>query len=642
MLTFGFARPVGDSGLQKVTTPVSNFLTLRNLAAPNACLGPTLDKRCEDTGYFPLNRNYLYRIFSFVKPHGDIMKIGTYKGSRPTSPVAPKTTNAAGGEAYLVTDPVEKLIFTVGHLLGEPTYYDEDGVNDAATALLFTCQDVLNSDTPEDLFIVASWARDQVNGLKLRATPLLLLMAAIQDNGSSVRRFGSLVRKYGPSILKRADEPRLLFAMWSYIYGGGKQRTAKIPQALKKVIADRLERATEYELAKWVGNGRPSMADVVRVCARHLIKLPKIQYILNREQWITGDNGRYNPAIETPYLYARWYLANCNGELTETAKKLIRENDFTWDFLSSLFGHDEIQKMWIWNAVAPRLPYQAKLMNIRNMIDNCVDLDPVLNELSDPEAVRKGGQLPYKYLAALRFSTTKVVSRFGVTEYREEDHDMDHFTKKLIREKLSKAMDVSLEALPDLPGRTAILVDVSGSMTDPVSGKSKMSCMDVATTLAAAFYKKSNAVVVPFHSNVVNVTLDQNSTMITLIDQLQRNVGGATYGDRAINHLTQHGIKVDRIILLSDMQIYRSYGYTGSSMQQALQEYRKVCPGVKLYSINLTGTPESPTSPDKNVHLLSGFSENLITLIRDIESGENGSQKNELPTIRELRKRYKK
>ena len=95
------------------------------------------------------------------------------------------------GRAYNVADPVTKLIHTIGGgFFSEPKYYDsnrtyaefmvellttgkisstitdDQGLTEQAREVLETAVAVANGDTPEDLLIVAAWARDTENGLQ--------------------------------------------------------------------------------------------------------------------------------------------------------------------------------------------------------------------------------------------------------------------------------------------------------------------------------------------------------------------------------------------------------------------------------------------------------------------------------------------
>lgn len=95
------------------------------------------------------------------------------------------------GRAYDVGDAVTKLTHTIGGgFFNEPKYYDsnrsavefynelfstgrissiivdEMGLTEQAREVLETAAAVANGETPEDLLVIAAWARDTKNGLK--------------------------------------------------------------------------------------------------------------------------------------------------------------------------------------------------------------------------------------------------------------------------------------------------------------------------------------------------------------------------------------------------------------------------------------------------------------------------------------------
>jgi predicted metal-dependent peptidase len=95
----------------------------------------------------------------------------------------------------------------------------------------------------------------------------------------------------------------------------------------------------------------------------------------------------------------------------------------------------------------------------------------------------------------------------------------------------------SLDELPPLPGRTVVLVDVSGSMTDTLSAKSDLTRMDAAATLASivpgdvrVFTFSSALVECPPYKGMAGVEFIKNSQEHTstalgsAVDLINRNV----------------------------------------------------------------------------------------------------------------------
>src|ERR1700677_1324573 len=142
------------------------------------------------------------------------------------------------GRAYNVADPVTKLIHTIGGgFFNEAKYYDtnrsysefmvellttgkisstikdEKGLTEQAREVLETATAVANGDTPEDLLIVAAWARDTENGLRLRPPPQIVLALAAAHPKTK-----PFVTKYATTIIKRADEIRQVFGAFRHLF----------------------------------------------------------------------------------------------------------------------------------------------------------------------------------------------------------------------------------------------------------------------------------------------------------------------------------------------------------------------------------------------------------------------------------------
>jgi hypothetical protein len=136
-----------------------------------------------------------------------------------------------------------------------------------------------------------------------------------------------------------------------------------------------------------------------------------------------------------------------------------------------------------------------------------------------------------------------------------------------------------------------------------------------------------------------------------------QGVGGGTETGLwfLLKDLIDRKVHADRIVLLSDLCCYTQGDvncgydlktYLGSSkatVQSLLDLYRqRVNTEVKVYSINLAGYGQSQVRPQgEGIHLLSGWSEKLLGLIRELEgSGEH--QAAPVPAIEVLRAKYRR
>ena len=119
-------------------------------------------------------------------------------------------------------------------------------------------------------------------------------------------------------------------------------------------------------------------------------------------------------------------------------------------------------------------------------------------------------------------------------------------------------------------------------------------------------------------------------------------VGGGTETGLwfAVDDLTKRKVRVDRMIFLSDLCCYtqgdngtamncgvnlEKYFGRHATMQSMVDRYRQaVNRDCFVYSINLSGYGQSQLRPNDNrTHLLSGWSENLLKTIAEIEAGSD-------------------
>src|SRR5438477_12010069 len=168
----------------------------------------------------------------------------------------------------------------------------------------------------------------------------------------------------------------------------------------------------------------------------------------------------------------------------------------------------------------------ALLRNLRNMREAGVDETLVTEALG---AVKASRVLPFRFLAAARHAP--------------------HF-----EEALEQAMLQSVASQPKLPGRTIVLVDVSGSMTAPLSKRSEMLRTDAAYGLALLVREiAEKAAVYSFSDRVVEVPACRGFALRDAIDASQKHSG--TLLGNAVESLNKNE-RYDRLIVITDEQAH--------------------------------------------------------------------------------------
>ncbi len=242
----------------------------------------------------------------------------------------------------------------------------------------------------------------------------------------------------------------------------------------------------------------------------------------------------------------------------------------TWEVALSSGGDKRAH--WERLLIDHRLGSLALLRNLRNMKDAGAAEDLVIAAI---DAMRTDRVLPFRFLAAARHAPQW-------------------------EEALEQAMFRSLEATEKLPGRTVILVDVSGSMVAPLSRRSQMLRTDAAYGLAVLLREIAEKVSIYTFSNVAKqIPPRRGFALRDAMEQSQPHQG--TYLGASLDAVVE---RYDRIIVITDEQSHD----------------RIAAPRGKGYVINVASA-RNGVGYGPWVHI-DGFSEAVIDYIRVLEQTE--------------------
>jgi len=219
-----------------------------------------------------------------------------------------------------------------------------------------------------------------------------------------------------------------------------------------------------------------------------------------------------------------------------------------------------------------RLGYLALLRNLRNMADAGVDADLVKGAI----IARKGARfvLPFRYIAAARAAPQ-------------------------FEPALDEALCAAVEDLPVMPGKTVVLVDVSGSMDTKLSAKSDMTRIDAACALASIIH--GDVRVFSFSNSLVEVPPRRGMAGVDAIKRSQPH--GGTYLGRAIREINAK-VRYDRLIVVTDEQSHDAVGGPAD--------------GSRGYLINVASYRNGVGYGDWT--RIDGFSENVLRFINESEA----------------------
>lgn len=459
-----------------------------------------------------------------------------------------KTQNKSGHSAYSMTAKSKLVTQVLTSFFNENKFY-----GDNSAEMQETIKSVIATD-PKFVANLAVFARREFNMRSV--SHILIAYLSHEVNGKPY------ARKAINSVCVRGDDATEIMACYLDLFG------KPIPNALKKGIADAMQRFDEYTLAKYKGNGKSvKMRDLLCLCR----PTPK-----NEEQ---SDMWKrlLNDELETPYTWETELSANGN-------------NASTWENLID----------------SGKVGYMALLRNLRNILNaNPKNVNKVLDTIQNPEMVKRSKQLPFRYLSA----------------YKE----LENIGGSRVFDALENAVEASVENMPKLEGTTVIAVDTSGSMSSAISAKSTVKCYEIAMMLGLIANKIcENSIFYTFDTSIKKHPVSiRNGVLYTTIHSA--SCGGGTRMQLPFAAMIQEKINADRVIVISDNEC--NGGYWSKPVQSLADEYRKLTGNdIWVHAIDLQGYGTQQFH-GKKTNVIAGWSEKVFSFIKLAEQGEGNLER---------------
>jgi 60 kDa SS-A/Ro ribonucleoprotein len=342
-----------------------------------------------------------------------------------------------------------------------------------------------------------------------------------------------------------------------------KEHRALVSQTLAQVI-QRADELAEFLAIYWKDGKAPLSAQVKKGLATAFRKFDEYQL---------AKYDRSGPVRLRDVLFL-CHAKPRDAEQAALWKRLIEgqlETPDTWEV--ALSAATEKREAWERLLRERKLGALALLRNLRNMKQAGVDESLVFDAI---ESMKTDRVLPFRFLAAARYAPQW-------------------------EEPLERAMISSLAGQPKLPGRTALLVDVSGSMNAVLSGKSEMLRADAAYGLAILLREICERVnVYSFSDELVAVPPRRGFALRDAVDASQSHSG--TYLGKALAEIRE---PYDRIIVITDEQSHD----------------RVPGPRGRGYVVNVASA-ENGVGYGPWTHI-DGWSEAIVEYIRAAETAQN-------------------
>jgi 60 kDa SS-A/Ro ribonucleoprotein len=285
-----------------------------------------------------------------------------------------------------------------------------------------------------------------------------------------------------------------------------------VAETLMRVI-QRADELSEFVALYWSEGKQPLSAQVKKGLAAAFTKF---------DEYALAKYNRASPVKLRDVLFL-CHAKPADSAQAELWKRLVEDQlatPDTWEVALSS-GADK-QQAWERLLSENKLGALALLRNLRNMAEAQVPEQAIREGLARMKTERV---LPFRFIAAARYAP----------QWETE---------------LEQAMFRALELQARLPGKTVLLVDVSGSMDAQLSRRSEMRRNDAGYGLAVLLREIVDQVsVYSFSDELVRVPSRRGFALRDAINSSQPHNG--TYLGKALSGITE---KYDRLIVITDEQ----------------------------------------------------------------------------------------
>lgn len=475
----------------------------------------------------------------------------------------------------------ELFLLAVANMVGEGTFYEQAGDRDTRYAELVRAVAVAD---PEWTSGFLGWLR---TGANMRSASLVGAAEAARAMLAAKLPGG---RQLVASVLQRADEPGEMLAYWTSRYGRA------IPKPVKRGVADAIGRLyNEYGLLKYDTDSKgfrfADVIDLVHPTAATDWQGHLFEYALDRR------HGNHNGLAELDMIRRNVILreAVAAGELSSLLDTdQLRAAGMTWEDALSLAGN-RVDKAQLWAALIPGMGYMALLRNLRNFDEAGLPdevADQVAARLIDPEQVAKSRQFPFRFYAAHNAVGSL---RWG--------------------NALERALKASLANVPELDGRTLVLVDQSPSMWPGYGMKQQHRDIinaDLARLFGSAIaLRAADATLVGYGGNSHEVSFRKGDAVLTVMGRFQQINATDTFGAIA-RHYNGHS----RVVIVTDEQNQAGRYRT---IDEVLPRH------VPAYVWNIGGYEVGSTVSGPNRHTFAGLTDAAFRMVPLLEAGKNAA-----------------
>lgn len=240
----------------------------------------------------------------------------------------------------------------------------------------------------------------------------------------------------------------------------------------------------------------------------------------------------------------------------------------------------------VWEVLLYQMPAFALLRHLNTLqragvLEEERNVQYIAARLTDREALRKARILPFRL----------------ATAFREVRHPV-------LRDALREAVELTFSNLPEMEGRTAIFLDISGSMQG--------NYLEIGAVFALALYKKiaGSSLFWLFDTEVLDARPSRQDSILTQAAAIRAR--GGTDTGAPVRRLLRDKVKVDQIIMITDEQ-----QNSGSPFYVEMQRYRAAMNReAKAFIVDVAPYRHAMTPrQDEQTHYIYGWSDTVLSYI---------------------------
>lgn len=351
-------------------------------------------------------------------------------------------------------------------------------------------------------------------------------------------------------------------------------------RAIKRQVNRFLAGISEYWAIKYNGRGRSySLGDAIATA--HPKPLDLKQQALFR--YLRGQDANLTllPQVEA--------LENLKKADTEDDQlKWIEKGKLPYETVTGAIKPSKA----IWSSLLYQMPTFAMLRHLNTLqrsgvLEDKQHIDYVISRLTDQKALQKSKILPFRFATAFR-------------QVDQAD----------LRDALRESVDLTFDNLPEIGDRSAIFLDISGSMQGEY--------LEIGSIFALALYKKTqgNSLFWLFDTEVTDAKPSRRDSILGQAERIQAR--GGTDTGAPIRKLIEQRTKVDQIIIITDEQ-----QNSGSPFYEQLKLYRsKVNRDVKAFIVDIAPYRHAMVPvQDPLTFYIYGWSDTVLTFIAQSVQG---------------------